>query len=945
MWWLFLLIFFSITQLIFAQEPEVFLVKPLENGLQYLEKINPRFNLKEKDHFKIKIFVEPRKTKARVLLANKPLRWEEGSLKSRGEIIYRKDGFSLNIIEQGEGEIYWSYPLKNPLDIWDFPYFRLRFKGEGPEPAIQAFFYFDTNGDGEKDLVLKGTYPQSAQMLTLTMVENVSQAKFKPKSYGYLVRRELGFKTDRAWRYTQDGSSTVLQKVFNIPINKAEFIRFYFKPGTYFERVNLFIDTDGNGRKDRLVLWEQLVHYKRQDVDSIVEIDIDASLKKLNIDPQKAKIYEIIVFLKGDKETILKEKILRKLEFFKKGDEKSWEGVPLKINRAGDRKELIFEIQKKLQEDQIFSAKLLKLDLKISFKKENFGHFIIGNLAFLDFSIMEVPSFLFKPYRALEDFLNLPLFPGEYVKSFDLLWWENSCFVFSKTSFVKKRVNSNLFQKLIEKQINKVVNNNLFLKAIYNKDLFLYANIYYEEKSGKENYISRVIPNNRFIEIPFLKGKKLKKIEIWANLKTHLQKEPLEKYFGKIEEILLIDAEIDELEYGRENNEIFWYVKREDINLTRSLKKTYLLDRSLRLSISLPKISSFFSFLKLKYHFSDEVSGRILTYIQNTKENVMLPLFKKGEVYIPFSNHNYRFPPSKIIFDFYLNDHKTIPYVIFIDDIKLIAFGIPYSLTELIYKELPFLVSIDGNSLPLTIEVKDKEIVSLGKWLEAGEIDLDIGEHSIDINKNSFLIPKAIVLEAQNEYPLPMKLKESANISQFENRLKKLFISVIKVFLVIVIFWILFRYWKVKKIIINVKTLFLKIYGVLPDIFWMFFWLTMAIIFYFTGFKYRVSQGENYWWTFGGIWIVIAYHHFIKLIKNTFQKAFPKLGNYVYRGSGTPYVSGFIFILLICAILLVLNLEPLANQLAIIGYYLLVIGVVRELIDFSREQENKEVRN
>ena len=944
MWWLFLLIFFSITQLVFAQEPEVFLVKPLENGLQYLEKISPQFNLKEKDHFKIKVFVEPRKTKARVLLADKPLRWEEGSLKSRGEIIYRKDGFRLNIIEQGEGEIFWSYPLKNPLDIWDFPYFRLRFKGEGCEPVIQAFFYFDTNGDGEKDLVLKGTYPQSAQMLTLTMVENVSQAKFKPKSYGYLVRRELGFKTDRAWRYTQDGSSTVLQKVFSIPVNKAEFIRFYVKPGTYFERVNLFIDTDGNGRKDRLVLWEQLVHYEKQDVDLIVEIDIDASLKKLNIDPQKAKIYEIIVFLKGDKETILKEKVLRKLEFFKKGDEKSWAGVPLKINRAGDRKELIFKIQKKLEEDQIFSAKLLKVDLKISFKKENFGHFIFSNVAFLDFSIMEVPSFLFKPHRALEDFLNLPLFPGEYVKSFDLLWWENNYFVFPKTSFVKKRVNSNLFQKLIEKQINKVVNGNLLLKAKYNKDLFLYADIYYEEKGGNKNYISRVVPNNHFIEIPFLKGKKFKKIEIWANLKTHFQREPLEKYFEKIEEILLIDTKIDELEYGRESNEIFWYVKREDINLT-SLKKTYLLDRSLRLSISLPKISSFFSYLKFKYHFSDEVSGRISAYIQNSKENIILPLFKKGEVYIPFLNHNYTFPPREIIFDFYLNYPKASPYIIFIDDIRLIAFGVPYSLTELIYKELPFLVSIDGNLLPLTIEVKDEDIFSLGKWLEAGEIDLDSGEHSIDINKNSFFIPKAIVLEAQNKYPLPMKLEESANTSQFENRLKKILIAVIKVFLVALIFWILFRYRKVKQIIINFKTYFLKVYGVLPDTFWMFFWLSIATVFYFSGFKYKVYQGENYWWTFGGIWIVIAYHHFIKLIKNTFLKAFPKLGKYVYSGSGTPYVSGFIFILLLCGILLVLNLESLANQLAIVGYYLLVIGVVRELIDFLREQKNKEVRN
>lgn len=68
---------------------------------------------------------------------------------------------------------------------------------------------------------------------------------------------------------------------------------------------------------------------------------------------------------------------------------------------------------------------------------------------------------------------------------------------------------------------------------------------------------------------------------------------------------------------------------------------------------------------------------------------------------------------------------------------------------------------------------------------------------------------------------------------------------------------------------------------------------------------------------------------------------------YVYRGPGTPFISGFIVLLICIAFLVAMKFEPVAEQLAIIGYYFLVVGVISEFLEARRtgweeEKEEKE---
>ncbi len=71
----------------------------------------------------------------------------------------------------------------------------------------------------------------------------------------------------------------------------------------------------------------------------------------------------------------------------------------------------------------------------------------------------------------------------------------------------------------------------------------------------------------------------------------------------------------------------------------------------------------------------------------------------------------------------------------------------------------------------------------------------------------------------------------------------------------------------------------------------------------------------------------------------------PELSKKVYSGAGAKYFSGFIVVLVGVAVTLVLRLEPITEQLAVIGYYLLVVGMVLEILDLRKDKSNINQEN
>ncbi len=71
----------------------------------------------------------------------------------------------------------------------------------------------------------------------------------------------------------------------------------------------------------------------------------------------------------------------------------------------------------------------------------------------------------------------------------------------------------------------------------------------------------------------------------------------------------------------------------------------------------------------------------------------------------------------------------------------------------------------------------------------------------------------------------------------------------------------------------------------------------------------------------------------------------PKIRRYFKENLGAPFILGFQVLLLVCGGLLIQGNPALANRVAVYAYYLLVAGVVLQLVSFLRQEKKSEREN
>jgi hypothetical protein len=87
-------------------------------------------------------------------------------------------------------------------------------------------------------------------------------------------------------------------------------------------------------------------------------------------------------------------------------------------------------------------------------------------------------------------------------------------------------------------------------------------------------------------------------------------------------------------------------------------------------------------------------------------------------------------------------------------------------------------------------------------------------------------------------------------------------------------------------------------------------------------------------------------HSVISRMTESLVKAFPaKVKGYVRENWGTPFITGFIIILLVAAASVVTGSEALANELANYAYFALVVGVVLHHVYFIDCTKRKGDKN
>ena len=108
-------------------------------------------------------------------------------------------------------------------------------------------------------------------------------------------------------------------------------------------------------------------------------------------------------------------------------------------------------------------------------------------------------------------------------------------------------------------------------------------------------------------------------------------------------------------------------------------------------------------------------------------------------------------------------------------------------------------------------------------------------------------------------------------------------------------------------------------------------WLMLTVALYGLGVLVRVGRGENYFFAFGGLAAVFALRAGLLVLESRFRRLFPSAAERVYGGAGSLYFFGALVMLVATAAVLSVKIEPIAEQLAIVAYYCLVIGTAKEV--------------
>jgi hypothetical protein len=106
-------------------------------------------------------------------------------------------------------------------------------------------------------------------------------------------------------------------------------------------------------------------------------------------------------------------------------------------------------------------------------------------------------------------------------------------------------------------------------------------------------------------------------------------------------------------------------------------------------------------------------------------------------------------------------------------------------------------------------------------------------------------------------------------------------------------------------------------------------WLALALALYGGSLLVKVGSEENYLFNFGTLALLFALRASLLMLAPHFRRFFPATAERVYGGAGSLYFYGALVMLVATVAVLSVKLQPIAEQLAIIAYYSLIIGTVQ----------------
>ncbi|MBT8764370.1 hypothetical protein KFV02_10535 [Desulfohalobiaceae bacterium Ax17] len=888
------ILFTAVTHAGVKEGNTVFLSLPLQenHSMNYIQEVKDgNFFLDKDDEFTVKAFVAPKKVKYFVFDG-------KSLLASSDTVLCSKDNCTRN----------WSFDLsEQSLSIVEYPRLRINYKKVLPKTPVQveAKIMVDTNGDNKTDVVFSGEVESA---LKEAKIINWDEVFFKPKDNIYRFKRELGIKPDAIWRYIQDGENLVLQTQIKIVSADMQVVKFFVLPDSPDIRVDLGLKKSRFSPRHKIPFENLRPRWEKREDLHVLTLDLASVLKDI---PRDKLIYiEPIIYIKTSKKAFFESPPLKRIVFYRKdASEFKRSTISPVTSEHGQDARLDFDLEAGLEELGIFDeGRIINVTVNASIQGPQVVELkdvLVGDLV-----KKELPVILDQPARELENFIG------------------------RKAHFLDKEKVIFKMQPLFYREVQDCKSFDLIQnKYVVQGQLYAFSTARSGKISGQ-----RVNINIDYLSPTKEKRKRLK-IALPLNNVTVPLELPKQAIVNGITldtrwikdginaSIAFFDLVIKEVKEDPDYRHACWWEKEAVLPLLPELPESGVILNNEKVFIWTDQVRT------LNFLLPREEFFKPLQFYLTHDNPFLLSELKNVKKSIPILGGHNELAGINISRDASLTiDYTGQQRLLSFDIPRLKVFGLRRTPKEIL---ADLVIRLDDQPSPLSfVKLPRPE----GEWIELGTIAIKHGYHTISVSSADFFSVKSLVFEAKGYHNFPRQDNPlTRQKDSFSGRIISLFMKLLILALGIVVLYRFRAFW-LKAFQIMTASI-RKFYWSLPEK-WLFFtWLFSALFLYTLGVLIATGR-ENYGFTCGSIALVFAYWHLERLLRPWMERKYPKISEYVYRGRGTPFFAGAIILLALTAFLLTFGLDPLAEQVAIIVYYCLVVGVVGEICDLRKEAES-----
>jgi len=968
---------------------KVIFVYPTPSGLKYAESQPLLFQPRLEDDYEVLAYIEPKTIQRESII--KKIKLPFCLPKKTDGLRVFSDDHELTITASQKTEFF--LPLKLPqqgVSIENYPYFKVSLKQFYMDKplGIEMDFGIDTDKDDKIDTT--AVVPVRLFLANPIETINFKDAIFIPKSYFYLLKRKLGLSFDEKWRYAQDGPNVVIQRRFAKDISQYSTIELVCSSKQPILRVNFLIDFNRNNKPDAILEYEQTMHQAfTKGGYQYVRINLLKTIQKRFSKKDKAWLSEVIIFIQGQKEKIIKEMPLVRLSFYPPSGDKERKDSKTVFLRPQIRQNKIIVDFSKLAENDIYSGKIKSASFHFKFSEKS-GVILKGAQCYdaieEDFPVcltlgkqilnnLGIPGDIFKQdvivkptileggffntkwsfYSDSSNYRENPKweikthgkgiklhYKGEQPPGFSLK--KNVCFSIDKDTYIISHFQLPSFFKLSLELYAR--DGKKFSLPIYNGVPIKFSEIkkthIIKQVRLKASYqpLSEEIDTFEREFTCFLKDIFFFKISTipFSTLNSSLSNQkpqPTNQYaalyglkfpdFSGIPLKITSSKATDGIQVWTKENQtrIFWLKPAQNgLNVTLEVLPSIPILRPTTLSFH----------YNLPSRLARANPYWLVLEIETDKGTVLKKLHldsQSGQKEISLDGNELK----RIRFKVHFNSIPTNQiYQLILSNIRVKSFT-PQTLPHIFTHWL--LGQIEQKTLKMILLTKEQftQFLEGGVWVKLDKVYLTSAEHELRLFNHPYLQVKTVVFKGHkelSEIPLSTKTQKTGL------HLLSILLKLIILLPLLAVAYFLFKTRRVHRVLTNLKKLFSP-WQKVPWWVKLPLFMALSIWLYWSGLRRKVGQGgENQFFTWSSICAAFAYHYISFALRPFFEKKYKKFAGFIYGGAGSIYIFGFMVFLTIAAMFLIVNLEPIANQAAIIGYYLLVVGVVKELIAFKK---------